>query len=184
MGNGPDHRDDREQPLTRRFRWPSRRRHVVPPPAQAPPRPLPPPIEGPDVVLHRDRALLIISERPRPGTPPAVFWIPVRNCTAAALSVEPGLTGQELLRLDLTVRWGRDALVELPMWFPERHRVFLQRLVDEVTTPRNAPPRPPGPPPAPVLAPLPVRRAPRDENWVTFRSGDDDEVVVFDASQG
>ncbi|ATY09095.1 hypothetical protein CU254_00285 [Amycolatopsis sp. AA4] len=158
----------------------------MPPPAQAPPRPLPPPIEGPDVVLYRDRALLIISERPRPGTPQAVFRVPVRNCTAAALSVEPGLAGQELLRLDLTARWGRDALVELPMWFPERHRIFLQRLVDEVTAVGHhgsAPPRPPAPPSAPVLAPLPVRRAPRDENWVTFRSGDDDEVVVFDAGQ-
>ncbi|MGW7532199.1 hypothetical protein [Amycolatopsis sp. NPDC054798] len=174
--------------MSRRFRWPGRRRHVLPPPSQAPPRPLPPAIEGPDVVLYRDRALLIVSERPRPGAPPAQFRIPVRSCAAASLSIEPGLTGQELLRLDLTMRWGRDALVELPMWFPERYRVFLQRLVDEVSAPPHAgppsPPRPPRPPSAPVLAPLPVRRAPRDQDWVTFRSGDDDEVVVFDAGQG
>ncbi|MFE3171456.1 hypothetical protein ACFXPA_13280 [Amycolatopsis sp. NPDC059090] len=145
---------------------------------------MPPAIEGPDVVLYRDRALLIICERPRPGAPPAVLRIPVRNCATASLSIEPGLTGQELLRLDLSVRWGRDARFELPMWFFEQYRVLLQRLVDEVTAPPNPSPRPPGPPPAPVLAPLPVRRAPRDHNWVTFRSGDDDEVVVFDAGQG
>ncbi|MGW0516128.1 hypothetical protein [Crossiella sp. NPDC003009] len=151
------------------------------------------------MVLVRDRALLVISERLRPGVPPAVLRIPVESCRAASLAIEPGLPGTELLQLTLTVRLGRIALVDLPLWFPAQCRSFLQGLVDEVTAQagsrdRGAPPEPPRTAAVvvPVVEPLPVRRAPDTHDWISFRAADDGEVlrahndgeVVSDEGQG
>lgn len=200
MGNGRDHRDYREQPVSWRSRW-SDRRHfrwrfrwsacrrwlglaAVTRPRPAPRAPRPPAIFGPDVMLVRDRALLVISEKAQPGVPPAVLRIPMESCVAARLAVEPGLPGAELLQLTLTVRLGRTALVELPVRFPAPCQIFLQRLVDEVTAravtrDSEAPPEPQGTAAsaALVLEPLPVRRAPDTHDWITFRAGDDGEVL-------
>ncbi|MFF4594741.1 hypothetical protein [Amycolatopsis sp. NPDC001319] len=96
------------------------------------------------------------------------------------------------------VTLGRTAQVELPLWFPAQGRVFLQRLVDEVTARAVSGGGPPPPPPqsaapsGPVLRPLRVRRAPDTREWVVFRPGNDtdvlegctDDEVVNDERQG
>ncbi|WP_125682107.1 hypothetical protein [Amycolatopsis sp. WAC 04182] len=137
-----------------------------------------------DVTLVRHRALLVITERTRPDDPPTMLRIPLARCAAARIAVEPGLPGTELLQLTLTVRWGRIASVDLPLWFPAQCRTELQHLVDEVTAragshDRGRPDGSPrtNEPPGAVLEPLAVRRAPDNHDWIAFQDGDNGEVL-------
>lgn len=138
-----------------------------------------PGLQGPDVRMFRERSTLIIEEHPRlgNGVRGVGLRVPVASCVSATLIDEPGLPGTALLRLVLVVRLGRRATFPVPVWFPPRSRQFLQQLVDEIG--RNTPRTPqPEPPPHLGLAPLPVTRAPDDDDWISFRSADDGEAVL------
>ncbi|KFU78405.1 hypothetical protein BB31_26225 [Amycolatopsis lurida NRRL 2430] len=137
-----------------------------------------------DVTLVCHGALLVITEQARPDDPSTVLRIPLARCAAARIAVEPGLLGAELLQLTLTVRLGRIASVDLPLWFPAQCRTELQRFVDEVTAragahDRGRPDESPrtNEPPGAVLEPLTVRRAPDDHDWIAFQDGDNGEVL-------
>ncbi|MEU3765867.1 hypothetical protein AB0E55_12485 [Amycolatopsis keratiniphila] len=137
-----------------------------------------------DVTLVCHGALLVITEQARPGDSPTMLRIPQARCLAARIAVEPGLLGAELLQLTLTVRLGRIASVDLPLWFPAQCRAELQRLVDEVTAlagphDRGRPHEPPrmSETPEALLEPLAVRRSPDNDDWIAFQDGDNGEVL-------
>jgi len=139
-------------------------------------------IAGPDVRLVRERSRLVVEEhRSRSGAPAALLRIPLRACVGAELSTELGLPGSALIRLTLTFRVGRRGTATVPLWFPAQGRPFLQTIVNEIdgrATPATpSEPGPPSPPRPPILPRLLVRGAPDDDNWLVFRSVDNNEVV-------
>jgi hypothetical protein len=163
MGDGRDHRHDRQQSVSDIVDWMLRR---AKPEWRAEPgpdhdlrqylggrptglvavvrwnhgEPLPPLAVGPDVRLFRSRSSLIIDgNRDRSGGPALRLRLPLRSCVAAQLTDEPGLPGTALVRLTLTVRVGPGTCT-LPLWFPGPNRGVLQRLVAEIERAAAAPP--------------------------------------------
>ena len=202
MGDGGDHRDDREQPLKRlaamlrggpKIEWRQEpgpdcdlRQYRNGRPTGLVARvgitrrevPPVPETTGLDVRLVRHRSMLVVEEHgPLGRGRRTVLQVPIHRCASARLTTEPGLPGAELLCLTLFVRLGRVTVVPIPLWFPPRSRAFLQGLVDEVGEPPRTRPVPavPGndrPPPSPAEVPTVVPLPVR-------RAPSDPDWVVF-----
>jgi hypothetical protein len=123
-------------------------------------------IPGHDIRLIVERTRVTLLERRAPGYSGVRFRVPIRSCVGAEILDEPGLPGAGLIRLNLTVRFGPDVTVTLPMWFPSRERTRLHDLAAHL---RNCA-QPPAPPRSvPSLPVLDVGMAPDTDDWVVFR---------------
>jgi hypothetical protein len=140
-------------------------------------------ISGPDVWLVRERHRITVVERRGAGHGMMRLQIPLRSCRSATLLDEPGLPGEALVRLTLTVSLGSMSTVTMPLWFSCWDRPALERLarlVQVTEQPAVADPRSPQRQPqastSTTLVPLVVDQAPDTDDWIVFgpsRSGDD-----------
>jgi hypothetical protein len=202
MGDGRDHRDHREQPVKRvtvRARWrgkiewrpdpgpgydlrqyrggrPTGRVAVVGWDDRDAARSRT--AVGPDVWLGRERSLLVIEEfRHRGAGPAARLRLPIRSCVDARLAAEPGLPGNALVRLTLTLSIGAATII-LPLWFQSRSQPFLQTIVDDVVARPGGVGSPTADTPMPTVPPLDVVQAPDNDDWIVFRPADHGEVLL------
>lgn len=134
---------------------------------------------GPDVWLGRERSLLVIEEFRRRGAGPgARLRVPIRSCVDARIAAEPGLPGNALVRLTLTLSIGAATII-LPLWFQSRSVPFLQTIVDDVATrPGGGTGSSAADGPMSALPPLEVVQAPDNDDWVVFRPADHGEVLL------
>jgi hypothetical protein len=91
--------------------------------------------------------------------------IPFAACVDIQVHDEPGLVGSEPVRLELTVQFGPDRTVMLPMWFPAEQRAWLREHARHIL--RRHEPAPP-PPSVATLPLLDVEQAPDTDDWVVF----------------
>jgi hypothetical protein len=137
-------------------------------------------VSGPDVCLIHESTQLIVAEHPTDGRGVVRLQIPMQSCVDALIVDEPGLPGDAMVRLTLTVRVGRNAIVTLPLWFPAEHRPFLDDLTRRIRHDEPA-----CSPPARSLPLLEVALAPGDDDWVVFRpAASSNDVLVPRASLG
>lgn len=135
-------------------------------------------VDGPDVWLIREPGRVVVVEH-RSGPGAVRLHIPLRALVGVELVEEPGLPGSSLIRMTMTVRLGPEGTFTVPLWFPKRARPTLDDLVRFLRgSELPARPAPAEPPPEPTLAPLPVDRAPDDEDWVVFRPASGDELLT------
>jgi len=147
-------------------------------------------VSGPAVCLIREPTQLIIAEHPTDGRDAVRLQIPLPSCVNALIVDEPGLPGDAMVRLTLTVRIGKDAIVTVPLWFPAEHRPFLDDLTRRIRSGEPTCPSPPEPvcrppaepvrqPPAGSLPLLEVALAPGGDDWVVFRpAASSNDVLV------
>ena len=204
MGNGPDRRHNRQQPLMsplrpRRVRteWRAEtgseydlRQYVGGRPtgivAAISWRPDPDgarrqTASGPDGWLIREPNRLVLVERHGRGETAVRMRIPLRSCAAIKLDDEPGLPGRSLVRCAITARFGTGTTFTVTLWFPYEDRHVLIGIAREVNG-RGAPPSPVARQDSLPL--LGVRQAPDDQDWIAFRPGPcSDEVLRPDRDE-
>ncbi len=201
MGDGPDHRHHRQQPLTTVFsrirapewRWENgpgyqlRQYHrgkptgLVAIAAWDNPRAARQVIGGPDVWLVHEPGRITVEER-RSGPDALRLRIPLRLLSAIDLVDEPGLPGTALVRATLTARLGSAGKFTVPLWFPERARAALDELVRSLRPAEHHVERAPGPAPDPAPDPAPPRTAPPEPRLAPLtvdRAPVDEDWVVF-----
>ncbi|MFC0115516.1 hypothetical protein [Kibdelosporangium aridum] len=128
---------------------------------------------GTDVWLICEPTRFIVAERleDRPGA--VRLQIPLRSCADATLTDEPGLPGNGVVRLSLTVRIGQSVSFPLSLWFPVVYRPLLEGLVQRVQ-----PVTPVAAQPIEHLPVLQVEQAPDHPDWIVFRPAHGSEDVV------
>jgi hypothetical protein len=127
-------------------------------------------IAGPDVWLVCEATRVTVTER-RDARPGAVrLEIPFRSCVDVTVVDEPGLPGNALVRLTLTVQIGSTTTFAVPLWFPMAHRPLLDELARRIRA--RARPQPD------QMPPLEVDQAPDRADWVVFRPARTSEDVV------
>ena len=126
-------------------------------------------VSGQDVALVIEQAWITVLEVSAAGHRSTWLRVPFRSCVDAQLHNEPGLSGSALVRFELTVRFGRQGTMTVPMWFTADRRPQLQQLARQLVD------RPGLSVPTPEAAarPLPrldVEQAPDSGDWVVFRA--------------
>lgn len=125
-------------------------------------------VSGQDVVLIVEQAWITVVEVSAAGHRSTWFRVPFRSCVDAELHSEPGPSGAAQVRFELTVRFGSQATMTVPMWFAADRRPQLQQLARQLTDrPGIAVPAPPEVQPLPRLD---VEQAPDSGDWVVFRA--------------
>jgi len=137
-------------------------------------------ITGPDVWLVRERHRITVIERQDSDHAAMRLRIPLRSCQDAILLDEPGLPGDALVRLTLTVRVGPAATLTMPLWFSGRDRAALERLAGQIRTRDGEPARVVEPPsqPSATLVPLVTEQAPDNDDWLVFRPSRSADVAA------
>jgi hypothetical protein len=143
-------------------------------------------ISGPDVWLVREHHWITVIGHQSSDHAAMRLRFPLRSCQDATLHDEPGLPGDALVRLTLTVQIG-SSTVTMPLWFPCQDRRALERLArlirtrasEQAPVTERAPVTDPSPQPSATLVPLVVEQAPDNDDWIVFRpsSSSDDAAV-------